>query len=156
MAGSWGGYGFSAIFRVLCIILTNTFGRSFLEVLPRGVFKDILVSLLKIFLELSKLQKCRVLHFVLCFYKVSESSIYLWREYQNKKSPSAYVCANENCFRCHAIMLFVSASTYGHEEVFTNLLWHCYCSRKLLAAPKVISSHSQNSNFLFHFEPFWF
>ena len=70
MAGSWGGYGFSAIFCVLCIILTNPFSWSFLEVLPRGVFKDILISPLKNFLELSKLQKCLILNFVLCFYNV--------------------------------------------------------------------------------------
>ena len=74
---------------------------------------------------------------------------------KTKKSPSAYVFPNKNCFRCHAIMLFVSTSTYDHEEVFTNLLWHCHCSRKFFTTPEVISSHSQNSNFLHHFEPFW-
>ena len=79
---------------------------------------------------------------------------------KTKKSPSAYVFVNKNCFRCHAIILFASTSTYGYEEVFTNLLWHYHCSRKFLTEPKVISSHSQNSNFLHHFEQFllqkWF
>ena len=51
---------------------------------------------------------------------------------KTKKSPSAYVFANKTYFRCHAIMLFISASTYDHEEVFTNLLWHYHCSRKFL------------------------
>ena len=37
--------------------------------------------------------------------------------------------------------------TYDHEKVFANLLWHCHCSRKIFTAPKVISSHLQNSNF---------
>ena len=71
---------------------------------------------------------------------------------KTKKSPSAYVCANKNCFRCHAIMLFVSASTYDHEQVFTNLLYHCHSSRKVFMESKVIRCHSQNSNFLNYFE----
>ena len=74
---------------------------------------------------------------------------------KTKKSPFAHVFANENCFRCYAIIVFVCTSTYGHEEVFTNLLWHYHWSRNFFTEPKVISSHSQNSNFLHHFEPFW-
>ena len=41
---------------------------------------------------------------------------------KTEKSSSAYVFANRNCFRYHTIMLFISARTYDHEEVFTNLL----------------------------------
>ena len=74
---------------------------------------------------------------------------------KTKQSPSAYVFVNKNYVRCRKIMLFVSASTHSHEEVFTNLLWHCHYPRRFFTEPKVISSHSQNSNFLHHFEPFW-
>ena len=52
----------------------------------------------------------------------------VWKGMKLKKSPSPYVFANKNCSGCRAIMLFASAGTYGHEEVFTNLLHHCHCS----------------------------
>ena len=97
-------------------------------------------------------------------WKVIKNQHFLWFQspiftfegsIKTKKLPSAYVFVNKNCVRCRTIMLFVSASTHSHEEVFTNLLWHCHCSRRFFTEPKVISCHSQNSNFLHHFEPFW-
>ena len=124
MAGSWGGYGFSAIFCVLYIILTNPFSWSFFEVLARGVFKDILISHLKNFLELSKLQKCGILHFILCFYKVSESSIYLWREYQNKKITI--------CLRLCKWKLFQVSC--DHAICFCKYLWSWRSVYKLIMA----------------------
>ena len=53
-----------------------------------------------------------------------------------KKSSSSYVFVNKNGVRCRAIMLFVSAGTYDHEEVFTNLLHRCHCSNKFLRRAK--------------------
>ena len=107
---------------------------------------------LKNFLQLPEVWKVIKNQHFLCF----QSPIFTFEgSIKTKKSPSAYVCEYKNCVRCHAIMLFVSASTYGHEEVFTNLLWHYHCFRKFFTESKVISSHSQNSNFLHHFEPFW-
>ena len=70
---------------------------------------------------------------------------------ESKKSPSAYVMVHRSCFMHRTIMLFISASTYDHEEVFTNLLHHYKCSRKFFTTLKVITSQSQNSNFLRHF-----
>ena len=124
MAGSWGGYRFLAIFCVLCIILTNPFSWGFFEVLPRGVFKDIFVSHLKNFLELPKFQKCGILNFILCFYKVSESIIYLWREYQNEKITI--------CLRfCKEIMFQVSCD---HAICFCKYLWSWRSVYKLIMA----------------------
>ena len=71
-----------------------------------------------------------------------------------KKFPSAYVFVDKSYSTCHATMLFVSASTYDHEEMFANSIRHHSYSRKFFTAPKVISSHSQNSNFLHDFEEF--
>ena len=53
-----------------------------------------------------------------------------------KKSPSPYIFVNKNGVRCRAIMWFVSAGTYDHEEVFTNLLHHCRSSNKFLRRTK--------------------
>ena len=71
----------------------------------------------------------------------------LWKGMKRKKSPSAYVFVNKNGVTCHATMPFASASAHDHEEVFANSLWHHNYSRKFFTAPKVITSHSQNSNF---------
>ena len=71
---------------------------------------------------------------------------------KSKKSPSAYVLVHRNCFMRRAIILFVSASIYDYDKVFANFLHHCQCSKKFFTTPKVISSQSQNSNFLHHFE----
>ena len=49
-----------------------------------------------------------------------------------KKSPSLYVFAHKNCFIRRLIMLFVSAGTHDHEEVFTNLSHHCHGSKNFL------------------------
>ena len=53
-----------------------------------------------------------------------------------KKSPIPYVFVFKNCSGRRAIMLFVSAGTHDHEEVFTNLLYHCHSSRKFLRHTK--------------------
>ena len=38
-----------------------------------------------------------------------------WNSMKLKKSPSAYVFVNKNCFMHRAITLFASASTYDHD-----------------------------------------
>ena len=53
-----------------------------------------------------------------------------------KKTPSPYIFVNKNCAMSRAIMLFASAGTYGHEEVFTNLLHYCHSSNNFLRRTK--------------------
>ena len=57
--------------------------------------------------------------------------------YETKKSPHPYVFANKNGVRCRVNMLFVSAGTYDHEEVFTNFLHHYHCSKVFLRCTKL-------------------
>ena len=53
-----------------------------------------------------------------------------------KKTPSPYVFVNKNGVRWRAIILFVSAGTYDHEDVFTNLVHHYRCSNIFLRRTK--------------------
>ena len=69
----------------------------------------------------------------------------VWEDMKLKKLPSAYAFVNKNCFMCRTVMMFVSASTHDHEEVFTDLKHLFKCSRKSFTTPKVISSQSQNT-----------
>ena len=63
-----------------------------------------------------------VIHKIVTFYIIlnhfgSKSGL---KGYETQKTPSLYVFVNKNGVRCRVIMLFVSAATYDHEDVFTN------------------------------------
>ena len=68
-----------------------------------------------------------------------------------RKSTPPYVFVHKNCSRCRAIMLFNSAGTQDHEEVFINLLHHSLSSRKFVR--HTISTEVSHKTI--HFAWFW-
>ena len=78
MAGLRGVYGLLLIYHVLCILMTNPFGQSFLKSMSRDVFKYMIKCYSKKILEPSKHQKHQIFNLSIKVFIIGGCPDLLW------------------------------------------------------------------------------